>query len=81
MKAQLEQARNFNGVLSFTQCKIRSYYQNEPEFNGVYLRNNLRKIKDGAYVINHDEFKSIEAHCIALFMNSNNIIYFNSFGF
>ena len=26
--------------------------QNEPKFNGVYPRNNLLKIKDGAYVIN-----------------------------
>ena len=23
--------------------------QNEPKFNGVYLRNNLPKIKDGVY--------------------------------
>ena len=27
-------------------------YQNEPKFNGVYSRNNLPKIKNGAYVIN-----------------------------
>ena len=50
MRAQLEQARNFNGVSSFNQCEIRSYYQNKPELNGVYLTNNLRKVKDGAYV-------------------------------
>ena len=31
-------------------------YQNERKFNGVYSRNNLPKIKDGAYVINLDEF-------------------------
>ena len=25
-------------------------YQNEPKFNGVYSRNNLSKIKDGAFM-------------------------------
>ena len=34
------------------------YYQNEPKFNDVYSRNNLPKIKEGACVINLDEFKS-----------------------
>ena len=34
--------------------EIQKYYQNEPKFNGVYSRNNLPKIKDGAYVINLD---------------------------
>ena len=33
------------------------YYQNEPKFNGVYSKNNLPKIKDGAYLINLGEFK------------------------
>ena len=33
------------------------YYQNEPRFNGVYSGDNLPdKIKDGAYVINLDEY-------------------------
>ena len=41
------------------------YYQNEPKFNGFYSRNNLPKIKDGAYVINLDEFKSIGTLWIA----------------
>ena len=42
--------------------EIQKYYQNEPKFNGVYSRNNLPKIKDGAYVINLDQFKAIGAH-------------------
>ena len=37
-------------------------------------------MKDGAYVINLDEFKSIEAHWIELYANGNNIIYFDNFG-
>ena len=41
---------------------IQNYYQNEPKFNGVYSRNNLPKIKDWAYIINLDQFKSIGTH-------------------
>ena len=39
-----------------TNYEIQKYYQNEPKLNGVYSRNNLSKIQDGAYVINIDEF-------------------------
>ena len=35
--------------------EIQKYYQTKPKRNGVYSRNNLLKIKDGAYVINLDE--------------------------
>ena len=45
-----------------TSFEIQKYYQNEPKFNGVYSKNNLPKIKDGTYVKNLDEFKSIETH-------------------
>ena len=38
-----------------TTFEIQKYYQNEPRFNGNYSRNNLPKIKDGAYVINRDK--------------------------
>ena len=41
-----------------TNFEIRKYYQNEPKLSGVCSRNNLPKIKDGAYVINLDEFKA-----------------------
>ena len=44
-----------------TNFEIQKYYPNEPKFNGVYLRNNLSKIRDGAYVINL-EYKSIGTH-------------------
>ena len=47
---------------SLTNFEIKKYYQNEPQFNGAYSRNNLPKIKDGAYVINLDEYKSIKTH-------------------
>ena len=63
-----------------TNFEIQKYYQNEPKFNGVYSRNNVPKTKDGAYIINLDEFKSIENYWIALYVNGKNIIYFDSFG-
>ena len=63
-----------------TNFEIRKHYQNEPKFNGVYSRNNLPKIKDGAYVINLDEYKSIGTHWIALYVNAENVTYFDSFG-
>ena len=69
MKEQLEEDRIFN----------TKYDQNEPEFNDVHSRKNLPKIRDGTYVTNHFEFKSIGPHWIDLCVNSNNIIYFDSF--
>ena len=62
---------------SLTNFKIQKYYQNEPRFNGVYSRNNLPKqIKDGAYVINLDEYADVDTHWIALFCNRSEIVYF-----
>ena len=46
----------------FTNFEIQNCYQNEPNFSGVYLRNNLTKIKDGVYIMNLDEFRSIGTH-------------------
>ena len=62
-----------------TNFEIQKYYQNEPRFNGVFSRNNLTtKIKDGAYVINLDEYEDTGTHWIALFCKKN-ITYFDSF--
>ena len=58
----------------------KKYCQNNPKFNGVYSRNNLTKIKVGVYVINLDEYESIRIHWISLYLNGNNIMYFDSFG-
>ena len=56
------------------------YYENESRFNGVYSRDNLpNKIKDGAYVINLDEYSDIGTHWVALWVNINNVTYFDSF--
>ena len=64
-----------------TNFEIQKYYKNEPRFNGVFSRNNLpKKIKDGTYVINLDEYADVGTHWIALFCNKNEIVYFDSFG-
>ena len=34
----------------------------------------------GAYVINPDEYADVGTHCITLFCNENEIVYFDSFG-
>ena len=60
--------------------EIMKYYENE-WFNGVYSRDNLpNKIKDWAYLINLDEYSDISTHWIALWVNINNVTYFDSFG-
>ena len=38
-----------------------------------------KKIKDGAYVINLDEYADVDTHWIALLCNRNEIVYFDSF--
>ena len=43
-------------------------------------RKNLPKINDRACIISVAEFKSIRTHWIALYVNGDNIIYFDSFG-
>ena len=40
----------------------------------------LKKIKDGAYVINLDEYADVGTHWIALFCNKKEIVHFDSFG-
>ena len=64
-----------------TNFEIQRYYQSEPRFNGVFSRNNLPlKIKNGAYVINLDEYADVGTYWIALFCNRNQIVYFDIFG-
>ena len=57
--------------------EIQKYYQNEPKVNGAFSRNIFPKeIKDGAYVINLDEYADVGTHWIALFCNRNEIVFF-----
>ena len=63
-----------------TNFEVQKYYENEPKFNGVYSGNNLSKIKNGAYILNLDEYKSIATHWIDLDVYDNTVTYFDSFG-
>ena len=37
-------------------------------------------MKDGTYVINLDEYKSIGTHWVAMYVSGDNMTYFDSFG-
>ena len=63
-----------------TNFEIQKYHENETKFKDVYSRDNLpNKIKDGAYKINLDEYSGIRTHWVALYVNNNDITYFDSF--
>ena len=70
-----------------TNFEIQKYYHNHAQrsskdktrFNGVYSRDNLPKIKDGAFVINLDEYSDIGTHWIDLYSLNNDVTYFDSF--
>ena len=60
--------------------EIQKYYQNKPRYNGVFSRDTMpKKIKDGAYVINLDDYADVGTHWIALFCNRSEIVYLDSF--
>ena len=64
-----------------TNFEIQGYYQNEPRFNGIFSRDNLpNSVKNGAYVINLDEYRDIGTHWMALYVNNKTVTYFDSFG-
>ena len=64
-----------------TNFEIPKYYQNEPRHNEVYSRDSLHKrIKDGAYLINIDEYADVGTHWTALYVKNFEIISFDSFG-
>ena len=66
-----------------TNFEIQKYYQNEPRFNGSFSRDNLPRIKDGAHIINLDEYSDSGTHCVALHLGeaspkdvqNNNVTY------
>ena len=75
-----------------TNFEIQAYYQNEPRFKGVFsLPNTIRShelrskelgsaVKNGAYVINLDEYHDVGTHWVALYVNNKSVGYFDSFG-
>ena len=65
---------------SLTNFEIQKYYQNKPKFNGSYLRNDLPETMDGTNVNNLDQYKSKGTHQVALYVDDDNVTYFDSFG-
>ena len=59
--------------------EITNYFNDESRFNGVFSRNNLPRIKDGAYVISLDDKNSKGTHWVSLFIDKKLTIYFDSF--
>ena len=60
--------------------KYEENIQTEPQFNGIFSRNNLSKIKDRANTRNLDEYESLGTHQVALYMNAENVTYVDRFG-
>ena len=60
--------------------KITNYLHYEPRLNGLFSRNNLPRIKDGAFVINLDDTDSKGKHWVSLLIDKNTAVSFESFG-
>ena len=63
-----------------TIFEIQKCYQNKPRFNGIYSRDDLQKIKDGAYIMNLNEYSNIGTYWVALYIQNNDVTYLDSFG-
>ena len=62
-----------------TNFELQNYYQNEPIFNGVYSKHNLpKRIKNGTYMINLDEYIDFGTHWICLYNSNIGINYFTA---
>ena len=68
---------SFLAVLSLNNIEITNYFDYEPEFNSVFSRNNLPRIK--AYVINLDYKNSKGTLWVSLFIDKNTVVYSDSF--
>ena len=71
-------------IFSFTpplkQYQVTGYFNYESRFKGVFLRNNLPRIKHGSYVTNIDNKNSEGTIWVSLFNDRNAAVYFDSFG-
>ena len=61
------------------QEQITYFRLSNMRLNGIYSKNNLPKIKDGTYVIRRST-NQIGTQCITMYVNGNNVTYFDSFG-
>ena len=66
-------------IQRLNNIEIVNYFNYEPRFNGVSSRNNLPRIKDGAYIINLDNENSKGTHWVSSFIDRNTAVYCYSF--
>ena len=59
---------------------MSKYLKYEFKFNGVYSKDNLPKVKDGAYIVNLGDKQSKGTHWISLLIEKNTAVYFDYFG-
>ena len=62
-----------------SNIEITNYFNYENRINGVFSRDKLPIIKDGAYVINLDDKQSKGTLWVSLFIDRNTPVYFDSF--
>ena len=57
--------------------RLLKYFNDESRFNGVFLRENLSRIKDSAYVINLGDKQSKGTHWVSIFIDRNTNVLFD----
>ena len=67
--------KNKNPFHPLTNFEIMDYFDKIKEFNGVFSRNNLPKLKNGAYVINLDHSENTGTYWVVRFMKNNFTFY------
>ena len=70
----------FSSAPSLSNIEINKYFNYGPKFNGVFLRNNLPRTKEGAYVINLHDKKSKATRWVSLSIDRDTAVYFYSVG-
>ena len=64
---------------SFKQYRDYNIFNYKPSFDWAYSKDNVRRMKDGAHIINLDDKKSKETHWILLFIDGNTTLDSDSF--
>ena len=72
--------KSFSSAPFLNNIEITNYFKYEPRFNSIFSRNNLPRIKDGAYVIHLDDKNSKGTYWVSVFIDRNKTVYFHSFG-
>ena len=62
MSTDIKLSKSLTPFHPLTIFEITEYFKDEKRFNGAYSRNNLSKLKKGAYVINLDHSKNTETY-------------------